>query len=389
MKTSELYTVNLNATEDIVINQGGTSSGKTYSIMQALFSIAISQKSKDILVVGQSIPNLKRGALKDAQDILASNPDLQTCITSYNKSDRIYTFASGSTMLFTSFLDYQDAKNGKRDYSFFNEVNGIEYGIFKEIALMGRTRIRTYVDYNPNEEFYIHHLRDNPPSGTSVKFIRSWHEHNPFLEEKQHKQIEGIKELDEELWRVYARGYTGKIEGLVYRNWEIKTEVPQNAQYIATGLDFGFTHDPSASVEVYQHNDNLYLKEEVYETGLTTPDLFKKLDKGGKYIADSARPDTIEELRRMGLRVEGANKHLKSKNQKGSIGTGIDILKRYKLYVVGSNIVRELKSYKYKEDKSGNPINEPVDFMNHALDAIRYVALNKLKTNSSGKYDIR
>ncbi len=351
-----------------------------------LFSIAISEPNQNILVVGQSIPNLKVGAMTDAENILSNSEELQTCVIDFNKTDRIYTFASGSAIQFKSFIDYQDAKSGKRDYTFFNEVNGIPKPIFDEIYM--RTRKRTWVDYNPNEEFWIHHLRDNPPEKTTVKFIRSWHEHNPFLSQKVRDKIESLKEVDEELWRVYARGYTGKIEGLVYRNWEVKYEVPEDAEYIATGLDFGFTHDPSASVEVYQYNDELYLKEEVYETGLTTTDLFAKLDKKGKYIADSARPDTIEELRRMGIRIESANKHLRSKNQKGSIGTGIDILKRYKLNVVGSNIVRELKAYKYKEDKSGNPINEPVDFMNHALDAIRYVALNKLKTSSSGKYSI-
>jgi len=385
MQVSSLYTANLNAKEDVIINQGGTSSGKTYSIMQVLFSIAISQKNKSILVVGQSIPNLKVGALTDAQNIVASSKELQSCIKSYNKTDRIYEFNSGSTMQFKSFLDYQDAKSGKRDYSFFNEVNGIPKPIFDEIHM--RTRIRTWVDYNPNEEFWIHQMRDNPPDKTTVRFIRSWHEHNPFLSQKIRDKIESLKQVDEELWRVYARGKTGKIEGLVFRNWEIKTEVPEDAEYIATGLDFGFTHDPSAAIEVYRFNDDLYLKEVLYQTGLTTSDLYKELPKDGRYIADSARPDTIEELRRMGLRIEGANKHLKSKNQKGSIMTGIDILKRYKLFLVGPNLVKEFKAYKYKVDKQTNaPINEPVDFMNHGIDGVRYVALNKLKTNNSGKY---
>ena len=282
-KTNELYLANLNATEDLIINQGGTSSSKTYSILQCLFSIAIREKA-DILVVGQSIPNLKVGALKDAQSIVDSSEELKQLIVSYNKSDRIYEFVSGSTMQFKSFQDFQDAKSGKRDYSFFNEINGIPKPIFDEIHL--RTRIRTFVDYNPNEEFYIHDYIGKP----NVKFFRTWHEHNPFLSQKIRDKIEGLKEIDEDLWKVYARGMTGKIEGLVFRKWKQSNEVPTGADYIGSGLDFGFTNDPSASVDVYKSDGNLYVKESLYQTGLTNQDLAKELDRTNRHVCASAEP---------------------------------------------------------------------------------------------------
>lgn len=375
-KTSELYLANLNATEDLVINQGGTSSGKTYSIVQALFSIAIREKC-DILIVGQSIPNLKVGAIKDASTIVESSEELKQLITHHNKTDQKYTFASGSTMQFKSFNDWQDAKSGKREYSFFNEINGIPKPIFDEIHL--RTSKRTWVDYNPNEEFWIHDYIGKP----GVKFLRTWHEHNPFLDQKVRDKIEGLKLIDEELWKVYARGMTGKIEGLVFRNWEQKEKVPEGAEYIGTGLDFGFTNDPTAVVDVYKSDGELWIEEKLYQTGLTNQDIFREVENKGRYIADSAEPKSIEELKRMGLRVEGA---LKGKD---SINTSIDILKRYKLNLIGSNLTREFKSYKWRVDRKTNePINEPVDFMNHLIDATRYVALNRLKTNKSGKYNI-
>lgn len=375
-KTNELYLANLNATEDLIINQGGTSSSKTYSILQCLFSIAIREKA-DILVVGQSIPNLKVGALKDAQSIVDSSEELKQLIISYNKSDRIYEFVSGSTMQFKSFQDFQDAKSGKRDYSFFNEINGIPKPIFDEIHL--RTRIRTFVDYNPNEEFYIHDYIGKE----GVKFFRTWHEHNPFLSQKIRDKIEGLKEIDEDLWRVYARGMTGKIEGLVFRKWKQSNEVPTGADYIGSGLDFGFTNDPSASVDVYKSDGNLYVKESLYQTGLTNQDLAKELDRTNRYVCDSAEPKSIEELRRSGLKVEAAIKG------KDSINNSIDLLKQYTIYLIGENLIKEFKSYKWKVDrKTNNPTNEPVDFMNHLIDALRYVALNKLKKGSSGKYNI-
>lgn len=373
-KASELYLANLNATEELIINQGGTSSGKTYSIIQALFSIAISEKC-DILVVGQSIPNLKVGALKDAVDIISNSEELKNLIASENKTDRLYTFHSGSTMHFKSFQDFQDAKSGKRDYTFFNEVNGIPKPIFDEIHL--RTRKRTWVDYNPNEEFWIHDYIGKP----GVKFFRTWHEHNPFLDQKVRDKIEGLKEIDEDLWKVYGRGMTGKIEGLVFRKWKQATDIPEGAEYIGTGMDFGFTNDPTAVVSVYKSDGNLYVKEELYRAGLTNQDIYREVDKTNKFIADSAEPKSIEELKRMGLKVEPAMKG------KDSVNQSIDILKRFNLFLIGENLVKEFRAYKWKVDrKTNNPTNEPVDFMNHAIDALRYVALNKLKEKSRAQF---
>lgn len=375
-KTSELYLANLNATEDLVINQGGTSSGKTIAILQALFSIAVREKC-NILVVGQSIPNLKTGALKDALTIIDNSEELKQLIVSYNKTERELIFRSGTSMIFKSYQDSQNARSGKREYSFFNELNGISMPIFTEIALMGRTTVRTFVDYNPNEEFYIHNFIGKP----GVKFLRTWHEHNPFLSQKIRDKIEGLKDIDEELWKVYARGMTGKIEGLVFRKWKQAESVPEGAEYIGSGLDFGFTNDPTAGLDVYRVENDLYVVETLYQTGLTNPDIYRLLEKNHRHIADSAEPKSIEELKRMGLKVEGATKG------PDSITSSIDILKRFNINLIGHNLVKEFKSYKWKVDKRTNePTNEPVDFMNHLIDALRYVALAKLKERSRHQF---
>ena len=346
--------------------------------MQALCSIAVREKA-NILVVGQSIPNLKVGAMTDMSTIIESSEQLKALIKGFNKTDRIYEFVSGSTIQFKSFQDYQDAKSGKRDYSFFNEVNGIPKPIFDEIHM--RTRLRTWVDYNPNERFWIHDLKDNPPEKTTVKFIRSWHEHNPFLSQKIRDKIEGLKDVDEELWKVYARGRTGKIEGLVFRNWVEAEKVPEGAEYIGSGMDFGFTNDPTAVVDVWKSNGELWIEEKLYQTGLTNPDIFNAVENKGKYIFDSAEPKSGEELRRMGLNVEPAQKG------KDSINASIEILKRYKLKLIGYNLQKEFKAYKWKEDRLTNqPTNTPIDFMNHLIDAVRYVALNRLNSKKRGKY---
>lgn len=370
---SSVYLANYNSTADTVVNQGGTSSGKTYSIIQVLFSIAISEKAT-ITVVGQDIPNLKVGALRDALEIYENSPELKACVKSYNRTDRIFEFLSGSIMEFKSYGNSQDAKSGKRDYCFINEANGIPFEIYTELAL--RTRKRVFLDYNPNAEFWVH---QKVIGQKNVQLIISDHRHNPFLSDKVREKIEALKDIDLELWKVYARGMTGKIEGLILRNWSYCDAIPEQAELIARGLDFGFTNDPTSVVAVYRMDGELWLHEELYQTNLTNKQIYDNVVHSGKYIADSAEPKSIAELRGYGLNIEGANKGA------DSIKNSIDILKRFRLNVTrGSvNLVKELNSYKWKVDKhTGNSINEPVDFMNHAIDAVRYVALNKLQNKA-------
>lgn len=373
LKTSILYDANYNATEGTIINQGGSSSGKTYSILQVLFTRATTEPKQVITIVGQDIPNLKSGALRDAQDIWDKSPELQAYTIDFNKSDRIYHFKNGSVMEFKSYMDYQSAKSGKRDYLFLNEANGILFDVFNELAL--RTRKQIFIDYNPNAEFWVHEYLIGKPD---VRLFISDHRHNPFLSQKVRDKIENLKNVDLELWKVYARGMTGKIEGLVFRNWSVVQEIPKEAQWIASGMDWGFTNDPTTLIDVYRYNGELYVDELLFETNLTNQDIAIKLTEMGfnkqkQIIADSAEPKSIEELRRLGFNV------IPAKKGSDSIRTGIDILKRQPINVThrSLNIKKELMNYKWSEkDKS-----QPIDAFNHTIDPLRYVALNKLTNN--------
>ncbi|MGV3684380.1 MAG: PBSX family phage terminase large subunit [Daejeonella sp.] len=381
---SPLYTWNAQATEAVVVNQGGTSSGKTYSILQLLFVRALQTPNLVITVAGQDIPNLKVGALRDAADIVTKCVSFQQALESYNKTDRIYKFKNGSVIEFNSYDDEQDAKSGKRDYLFVNEANGITLAIYNQLAL--RTRLQVFIDYNPNAEFWVH---DNLLKEPNVRLIISDHRHNPFLSQAIHEKIESLKLKDPELFKVYGRGLTGKIEGLVFRDWHIVEDIPQDATFVGGGLDFGFTNDPTAFVAVYKQNGELWIDELIYEYGLTNPQICDQLfNKGYSYrseiIADSAEPKSIEEIKSGGFYVNPASKGA------DSIRIGINILKRYRLNITmrSAGLRKEIKGYKYKEDKTaGRMLNEPIDFNNHALDALRYVALNKLQANEgSGNY---
>ncbi|HEY9003361.1 MAG TPA: terminase large subunit [Mucilaginibacter sp.] len=374
---SALFTANYTATTHIVVNQGGSSSGKTYAIMQALFSLAGELPAQVITVVGQDIPNLKAGALRDALKIYNDSKPITACIKSYNKSERIFSFRNGSIIEFKSYGNAQDSKSGKRDYLFINEANGIDWEIYSELAL--RTRKRIYIDYNPNTAFWVH---DNLLGRDDVQLIISDHRHNPFLDNGTHNKIESLQQTDKEKWKVYARGITGKVSGLVLSNWHLCDAIPKDAKLIALGLDFGFTNDETGCIEVYRYNGELWINELIYETGLTNLDISERLTTLGiskhvEIIADSAEPKSIEELKRLGWYVIGVKKGA------DSIKNSIDILKRYKLNITRNsvNMREELSRYKWRTDRSGKAINEPVDSYNHLIDPLRYIALNKLKIN--------
>ena len=374
-EASVLFKLNYYSTAQVVINQGGTSSGKTYAIEQVLFCLAAENEKQVITVVGQDIPNLKAGALRDAMTIYYSSAVLQARVKSYNKTDRIFEFYTGSVIEFKSYGNWQDAKSGKRDYLFINEANGVAWDIYVELSL--RTRKRIFIDYNPNAAFWVH---DNLIGRDGVQLIISDHRHNPFLSKQTKEKIESTKKDDVEFWKVYARGITGKVRGLVLNNWHLCEQIPQGARLLAAGLDFGFTNDQTGCLLVYKQNGELWVDEIVYETGLTNPDISAKLmearvSKNTEIVADSAEPKSIEELRRLGWYVTGANKGA------DSIKHSIDILKRYKINITRQsvNLRAELGRYKWKTDRSGKTLNEPVDSFNHLIDPLRYVALNKLK----------
>lgn len=373
-EVTELYDANLNTTERTVVNQGGTSSGKTYAIMQVFFFLGMQEPNQIFTVVGQDVPNLKKGAYRDATTI-RNGSDVLTLLYPYvNEGERIFKCLNGSIIEFSSFKDAQDAKSGKRDYLFINEANGIPYEIYWQLAI--RTRKRIFIDYNPTARFWVH---DELIGRKGVRLIISDHRKNYFLTDEEHDRIEGIE--DPELWKVYARGLTGKIEGLVLTNWDICDILPPREEWkmSAYGLDFGFTNDPSALEHVVQAHGDLWIDEEIYSTGLTNPDIARRAREGGitdrdQVIADCAEPKSIRELQAAGLWVTASPKG------QDSIVSGIDILKRFKLHVTRRSIgiLANLRSYQWGKDRDGNMTNKPEDKNNHGIDAIRYVALAKL-----------
>lgn len=375
----ELYEANCDERKRFLVNQGGTSSGKTYTIMQRLIVLSLTNPRCIITVCGQDLPNLKVGSYRDLDNIIHGSEWLMDWFKQ-NKSDSSWRGKNGSLIEFKSYDNAQDAKNGKRDFLFVNEANGISYEVFWQLQI--RTRKQVFIDYNPTARFWAH---DKIIGREDCKLIISDHRNNNFLTADEHKKIEEID--DKELWLVYARGLTGKITGLVLTRWDIVDRLPPRDEWkmSAYGLDFGFTNDPSALEHVVLAHGALWIDEQFYETGLTNPDIAQKarecgLTKKDIIIADSAEPKSVKELCNLGLwvilAVKGAD----------SIKNGLDILKRFPIHVTRSShgIIDNLQKYKYKVNRDGEMTNEPIDAFNHGIDAIRYVALKKLLVEHRG-----
>lgn len=382
---SPIFEWNYNTDKSIVVNQGGTSSGKTYSILQMLLIKASEKPNQIVTVVGQDIPNLKVGAIRDFDTILSSSEFFNNLINQRNISDRTYTLTNGSKIEFKSYENEQDAKSGKRDYLFMNEANGIGYSIYDQLQI--RTSKQTFIDYNPTAPFWVH---DKLIGKENVQLFISNYKHNPFLKDSIKRKIEALQDIDKNKWRVYGLGLTGELQGVIFDNVEWIQELPtDNIKRSCIGVDFGYSNDPTTIVKIVLSQGSIYGKLLHYETGLTNPDIgnvfkdlgFKKgLQQGDLIMADSAEPKSIKELRNLGWRVKGVKKGA------DSIRFGINQLKSYgKLFLVNNELWKqEQRNYVWKTDKSdGKTINKPIDKDNHIWDAFRYAeqGLRKYKNN--------
>jgi phage terminase large subunit len=290
---------------------------------------------------------------------------------------------NGNTIEFISLDMPQKIRGRKRDLLFANEANELTFEDWQQ--LLFRTNEKVIIDFNPSEEF--HWIYDQVLPRKDVEFYQTTYKDNPFLGAEIKAEIERLKEIDENYWRVYGLGERGQSRSLVY-TFSTTKQIPKEAKLVAYGLDFGFSNDPTALVRTYILDDSMYVDELLYRTGMTNQDIANEmkvlgLDRSNEVFADSAEPKSIEEIYRMGWNVKPTIK--------GSINIGIDIIRRYKLFATerSYNLIKELRNYKYIEDKNGQMTNKPVDNFNHALDALRYSVVNKITSSHLGKYSFR
>jgi phage terminase large subunit len=366
--------------------RGGTSASKTFSIIPLLIDYAIATPKSEISIVAETIPQLRRGALRDflkIMDLIGMYDDSR-----FNKSSLVYTFSNGSYIEFFSADMSAKLRGARRDVLFVNECNNVEWEAYYQMAI--RTRKFIYLDYNPVAEFWVDTelIKDS-----DTDFVVLTYKDNEALDKSIVNEIEKARDKAEHSeywanwWRVYGLGEIGQVQGTIFTNWHQIDNVPQEAKYIGIGLDFGYSNDPTAIVMVYKWNNEFILDEIAYQKELSNKaiaDILKPY--GGLVVCDSAEPKSIADLRSYGINATPCVKG------KDSIINGIQkiqALDRIHITKRSTNLIKEFRGYVWKTDRNGVALNEPIDFLNHGVDAIRYILSHVIVSPNYGKYHLR
>lgn len=370
IKATPVFYANKKAYEEgypIICNEGGSRSSKSYSVVQLLIHIAISNPNTRISMVSHSLPHIKRGVYRDFKGIMEQWNIWDE--KDFRYTDFIYTFKNGSYIELFGLEDPDKAKGPARDILFVNEANLISKALFDQLLI--RTTGQVFLDWNPADFIsWVYEVADNPKN----KRIHSTYLNNiSNLSESQIRNIEQYKDLpDDFMWKVYGLGERGSAKEIIYTQWKQYDEAPNGDVFY--GLDFGYVH-PAALVKVTHHEGQNYFEEIVYQSGLTLSDLSRlireKLPERATIYADAAEPKSIEELYRQGFNIKPAQK---------DVWAGIVKMKSYpiNLHYNSKNLRREFMSYKWKKDKNDNVIEEPVKANDDLMDACRYAVFTHL-----------
>lgn len=355
----------------IRVVQGGSSAGKTIAILLLLIDYATRNPNKLISIAGVNMPHLKRGAKRDLRSILTENRYWEYYQIVENKAESTFTFFNGSVIEFLA-LDEGKARGARRDVLFVNEANLIDYETFNQLEI--RTREIVYIDFNPTSEFWAH--TELVGKRDDVDFTVITYKQNEALDTAIVGALERRKN-NKNWWRVYGEGQIGELEGLVYSGWQVIDSIPDTAELMGYGLDFGFTNDPTAIVAIYKHADGFILDERLYRQGMFNKDIAEVIKDENLAnvmgIADSAAPKDIAELNELGCKVRGALKtsgDSKQSYRQWSVNKVIELSISYTKS--STNLQREYLGYMWQTDRAGKSLNIPQDGNDHLLDAARY-----------------
>jgi len=363
----------------ISIVQGGTSAGKTYAILQALIIGAYKETITGLVsIVSESLPHLKRGAMRDFINILQSC-DLYR-VSQHNRTDHTYKI-NGTTFEFFSADQDDKLRGARRDYLFVNEANNISFQAWSELFI--RTRKWSIIDFNPVSEFWAHtELLGHPEEDfrNKISFVKLNYTHNEALDQTTIDNIESRKH-DKDWFQVFGLGEVGTPSGVIFPPsvWSISA-LPVNARYICSGMDFGESN-PTTLIDLYTHDGVDYYDEIHYEAGFGFEKLMSVIRAGDvrrMVVADPSHETVIRQLGQHGVQIMGVKKF------RGSVDGGLAMMKA-KPFVVTKrsvNLIKELRNYVYERTRSGIMLDTPRKYLDHAIDASRYAKLHSSRSFS-------
>jgi phage terminase large subunit len=360
---TNVFTKNLAAYRsgsNLIINQGGQGSSKTFSILQLLYLIA-KKETKRITVVSYALPHLKHGAMADFDKILKSfgeNLDIK------NRTESVYFIGNSTIDFFGVESNIEKAHGPRRDILFVNECNRkVSYDVFDHLNT--RTQECTFLDFNPDQEFWLH---DRVIPNFKHTLIKSNYLDNPWLPENELRNILMKKDKPgfENWWTVYGLGELGKLEGAILSNWhygEFDVSLPYGY-----GCDFGF-NDPDTLIKIAVDKKKkiIYADQKIYKEG-NSADQFRQMisfhaNRNDAIIADCADARMISELKRY-FNISPVNK------AKWTVPEALKMMQDYEIIITDTSydLARELNNYIWSDRKAGVPIGD----FNHAIDAMRY-----------------
>lgn len=356
--------------------QGGTWAGKTYGIIAVIINCALTSK-KRILIVSETIPAVKGGALNDFKNIMKNVERWDE--NEYNISSRVYTYPNGSEIHFSAFDSVEKAQAaGKWDVLFINEAYSVSFDIAH--ALMIRTSGDIWIDYNPVKEFWAHTeiLSQSDSEFLLLKYYDNDCLPDTILNELMQNQEKAKTDPYWKNWcKVYIDGEIGSMEGAVFSNITLIDEFPKYCTDITYGLDFGFTNSVTALVKVGFFKDDIYIEQLLYRSGLVNSEIsnhIKTLRLGNAQIIGDNEPKSIEDLKRMGHTIKGVGRK--------DVKAGLDYMLQRKIKIVSSSLeaIKEFRGYMWKKDntQAGRFINEPVKINDHCVDAARMVCEQRI-----------
>ncbi len=364
-----------------VSEQGSSRSSKTYNTLIWLCAYCLQHPCTTVSIVRATLPSLKGSVLRDFVQIMQRIVVWGSC--SFNKSDLVCTFPNGSWVEFFSCDNEQKLRGRKRKILYVNEGNELRFISWQQLQM--RTTEFSIIDYNPSfsDDHWVCKLNKEPKT---YHFITTYKD-NPFLERKVVEEIESLKEKNPSLWRIYGMGLQAMVEGLVFENFEVIKEIPRwQRKHHYRGIDFGYSKDPTAIVDVYINDNALWIDEICYRTEMLSSDIARVLKEANaqccenvETVSESADPRLIDEIGNAGIDIRPVRKF------QGSVMAGLQKMQEIKIKVTerSTNVIKEFRNYTYRQNKDGKWLNEPIDAYNHAIDAIRYVCLEKLLGQNS------
>lgn len=349
---------------------GGTSASKTISILLILIDKCIVYANQDkqllVSVVSESLPHLKRGALRDFLNIMEGHGYFKEA--NYNRTDFEYNFSSKVKMEFFGVDSPDKVRGPRRDILFMNEANNCPYHSFDQLEV--RTRDEIWLDWNPTNEFWFY-SEVLPFRDADIDFITLTYKDNDALDENIVKSIEARKH-NASWWKVYGLGQLGEVEGKIYKDWAIIDTLPHEARLERYGLDFGYANDPAALVAIYYYNGGYIVDELIHRTHMSNRKIADYIMNSGAsnvlVVADSAEPKSIDEMREYGVQIIGANKG------PGSVNQGIQWVQDQRMSMTKKsvNVIKSYRNYMWRTDREGNILDLPDHDYSDAMDAIRY-----------------